>query len=963
MSAIFGGGGKTKKPAATGLQLQTSSNAVRRPIAWGQTKVGPNIIWYNDFRAKKIKQGGKGAGPTIGYSYSASVILALCEGPVEDINNVWRQLYEKQTYSLFTTKYGAVEFLGDYTQTPWSYVATKHPTEALPYRGVAYIGIPNYSLGDQPQVPQHNVEVNAILYQTAVGGTTPDAEPAALVDDFLTNDKYGTPFSPSAIDYDSLYSGPDATTTGDSAYETYCRAMAFGLSPVLTDAEAAGKILDRWMMLTNSTVIWSGDKLKFIPFGDEQITANGVTFLPPTGIQYDLTMDDFLFSQGEDPVQYQRTDPADAKNSFYVEVMDRSNDYNLKPVPARDQASIEQLGLLQADTVKAHEIMSVQMGDTIAHLMLQRSAYVRNEYIFRLSQSYSRLEAMDVVTITVPGLGLNQYRVRVVSVEENDDGDLEMIVEDFPSGVGTTAAYATQSAQGVVYNSATAPGDIQTPIIYEPPAVLSGGVPQIWIGATGTGQFWGGCEVWFSTDDSNFYKIGDISNDVRMGVSTTGLGAYVGVNPQTMVTLGVNLSSSLGELDSADPTDAANGLTLSLLGDELLSYETATLTSAYNYDLTTLYRGLYGSSPGSHLSGSRFMRLDDTLFKYTLDPAYIGSTVYFKFPSYNSWGNALQDLSAISSYSYVLGGGAYDVTAPTSFVATGGAGIAQLSWVAPAGGIIDGYKIYAVNNHSGAFGTATLIATVAAGSLNATISGLSGGALWRYWITAYNSVEESSPAGPQDVTISAAGGGGKSPFWPTDPTPPTVAGSGLTLIQGVALSSTFTDTTRGVLLAITAGASGDRNSILQATIPGSTYVLTACLMPNMVQAQYRTFGLFLKDNTTGRIRAYTAGATNSGGVPILRRIDYTNLTTFSTAQDTGSMLASYAPVWMRLTVGSTNVTFSVSYDGENWLDIRTESKTGWTATPDRCGIWFETNPTVAPASITEYLNVFSYSLV
>lgn len=81
MSAIFGGGGKIKKPAATGLQIQTSSNAVPVPIVWGQSKIAPNIIQYVEFKARKVKTGGKGGGSPKSYAYSATILLGMCEGP------------------------------------------------------------------------------------------------------------------------------------------------------------------------------------------------------------------------------------------------------------------------------------------------------------------------------------------------------------------------------------------------------------------------------------------------------------------------------------------------------------------------------------------------------------------------------------------------------------------------------------------------------------------------------------------------------------------------------------------------------------------------------------------------------------------------------------------------------------------------------------------------------------------
>lgn len=867
MTAIWGRSKNPQKPAATGLMLQTSSNAVPVPIVWGRGRIAPNIIWYDNFRARKVKVGGKGGPKQTTYKYSVSTILGLCEGPINDVNNVWRDLYFKENGTAFKNKNSAVEFLGTYTQDPWTYVVSQFPSAALAYRGIAYLGLPNYDLGDTPQMPQHSCEINGLLYETGVGGTVPDADPALLIQDFLTNENYGTPFRASALDLDSLLSGPNATTTGDSAYQTYCRAMGFSLSPELVDTEEASSILERWTMLTNSVPVWSGSKLKFIPYGDEEITANGVTYIPDIEVRYNLTRDDFQYTQGEDPVLFTRGDTADAKNAFYLRVSDRSDNYALKPVGARDQAAVEKFGKLQADTVEAGEIKTLAMGDTVAHLILQRSAYVRNKFNFRLDQRYVRLEAMDVVTLTEPGLGLNQYRVRITAITENDEGLLEIEAEDFPDGLGSTAVYTTQEAENTPYNTAEEPGDVEPPVIFEPPSVLTNGNPEIWMGITGDGEYWGGAEIYLSTDDAEYYLIGEVTNEMRVGLLNATLATYVGSNPDNTNTLDVDLTISKGELDSATSFDAANGITLCYVDGELISYQDATLTTQYNYELDVLYRGLYGSTISAHTAGTQFARLDETIFRYALPQEYVGETLYIKLVSFNIWGTQLQDISTLTPYTFTPAGVAWTLDPPASVTLTpilttlpdgsatislevtwpaspsqlidrydvqvevdgtgtwisapaapgdalvsvfnnalantdykarvravrtsgqaitsawtessvensgGAAGAApspagtvtatdsvggiNVSWVASSSASLSGYKIYAVNNHSGAFGTASLIGTVGKGSLSFFHAGLTAGALWRYWVVAYNGAGDATESGPADGTVEAAPG-------------------------------------------------------------------------------------------------------------------------------------------------------------------------------------------------------------
>jgi hypothetical protein len=78
------------------------------------------------------------------------------------------------------------------------------------------------------------------------------------------------------------------------------------------------------------------------------------------------------------------------------------------------------------------------------------------------------------------------------------------------------------------------------------------------------------------------------------------------------------------------------------------------VTNAYN--LTTLYRGLYGSAPASHVSGAPFARLDNAIYKLDLPANYIGQTIYLKFQSFNSLGQQVQDLSTCVVYTFTAGG-------------------------------------------------------------------------------------------------------------------------------------------------------------------------------------------------------------------------------------------------------------------------------------------------------------------
>jgi hypothetical protein len=235
-----------------------------------------------------------------------------------------------------------------------------------------------------------------------------------------------------------------------------------------------------------------------------------------------------------------------------------------------------------------------------------------------------------------------------------------------PIGVGTAALHAKQATAGAPLDPFVSPGDTNAPIVFEPTAALTGGAIEVWVIASG-GSEWGGCQVWVSTDGNTYALAGTITKGGRQGVLTASLPAAT--DPDTADTLAVDLTESQGQLLSGTQADADADVTLCYCDGELVSYETATLTAAYKYNLTYLRRGVYGTAIGSHAGGAQFARFgpnDPSLFRYAYPASFIGHSVYLKLPAFNIFGQALQGLAGVSAYSYTLlgtGGLSVDVVA------------------------------------------------------------------------------------------------------------------------------------------------------------------------------------------------------------------------------------------------------------------------------------------------------------
>jgi len=225
-----------------------------------------------------------------------------------------------------------------------------------------------------------------------------------------------------------------------------------------------------------------------------------------------------------------------------------------------------------------------------------------------------------------------------------------------PIGVGTAALYPKQVTAGPPLNPLADPGATNPPILFEPPPALSGGDLEVWIIASG-GPNWGGCQVWVSTDGNTYAYAGTIYRGGRQGVLTATLPSHA--DPDTANTLAVDLTQSQGQLLSGTMADADSFVTLVYTDGELLSFQTATLTGSYKYNLSYLRRGVYGTPIGAHSAGATFARFgpnDPSLFKYVYPQSFVGQTIQVKLPSFNIFGQAMQSLAGLTPTSYTLTG-------------------------------------------------------------------------------------------------------------------------------------------------------------------------------------------------------------------------------------------------------------------------------------------------------------------
>ena len=262
------------------------------------------------------------------------------------------------------------------------------------------------------------------------------------------------------------------------------------------------------------------------------------------------------------------------------------------------------------------------------------------------------------------------------------------------TGAGTLFVYGGgQTSIGPVDNPSNAPApSVNRPLIFEPTAELLtaqgravGADLAMAVSAGPAGAFssiWGGANVYVSTDNVTYVYMGRLAGQSRMGTLTAELVSFQPgttrsagggslprsgdtsdvVNADTTHTLSLSTVESNAELDTVTYADAAAFRSLCIICDtdysnvEFLSYQTATLTGANTYDLTTLFRGLYGTAASPHETGSLFARLDNSMFGLPLPPPYVGVKLYIKLQSFNVFNAGVQELSDATPYTFMPSG-------------------------------------------------------------------------------------------------------------------------------------------------------------------------------------------------------------------------------------------------------------------------------------------------------------------
>ena len=615
LASLFTRGRHVTEPLQTTLRLNNAAYGVTIPVIYGINRVSGNIILVTDFQAiahTETQRAGKGIGPKSSYTYYtyvATFMVGICEGPIDSISRVWVNNTIDQT----PTQY----YKGELNQEAWPYLVTAHPEYAVSYPGICYYCRANYDLGGSPQIPALSFEVHGKHIEDPENG----ANPADIIYDLITNNVYGA--------------GLDIEVDRED-YATYCREEGIHLSPVMSQQTGLNTLISQWLLITNSDAVASGDKLVLKPLCDTPV-GNWTPDLTFTTIQEDDLLDD--------PEIERVCDTADRVTVTYLE---RENNYNQETVEAWLQSKVATDG--QTANTASHsleEVTSKHVARKVAQLLLQQNAYPTNKLRITVPWRYVYLEPLDLIS----------YMGRLWRIDEiTEEGDdrFQIVATEVISGLRQLVAYSAQIGSRYTMKGQEDPGDTTVVVVAPVPQEIAGSVlPMVYVAVAGTSPDWGGCQVWVSTDGENYYKKGTHAGSSTCGYLAANLPNYTGANPDTVNSLVVRLQND-AQMVSITEDDAAAGRALLYVEGEYLSYEGAAYTGTREYTLTTLYRGLYGSLRSAHSQGAPWCKLDSSCLQFEIPGNYQGATLYVKLTSFNKSYQRVQSLADVEPYTIDL---------------------------------------------------------------------------------------------------------------------------------------------------------------------------------------------------------------------------------------------------------------------------------------------------------------------
>lgn len=570
------------------LKAPKSNYGVQIPKIYGRGRVTGNLVWADKIKeVAKKKKSGKGFGPSTTqktYSYFGNFDVLLCE-QIEEVVKI--RLNSKLVYNVsgdqetidnsldWASQYIRI-YTGDPTQGLDPLEQAVLGNKAIAYRHRARIVaemIPLEEFGNR--FPQVSVEVRG----------TPDNP---LLSDIVSDICLKTGLSANEIDVTELM---DQTVSGFTIFQTDTARQTLGTlqqAYFFDCVESGGKL--RFQKIIRPTVAATLTKNDLASYEAGQNRPNNFKELRTQKLELPTEVNVTFFDI----------------NANHAEAVERSNKVRTNNT---NQENISLPLALNSDEAK-------KIADRLLYLTWLR----RRKFSFTLPPRFSFLEPGDVLATPF------HNQIEKVQISKINFGANRLIeCEAFLYDAAVIETTQTVTPDPPPDDPVTVPGDTELKILDIPLVVDSDEDNGLYVAANQPSS------LYVSRNGGTSYEFAaDLELSSTFGATSGILGNWLTDSLDNINTIGVVLDQ--GELESVSLTDLNNGANTALIGNEIVRFQTATLTATNTYTLSNFYRGRRGTESfnSTHTSGERFVLLSDYVRRIDGDISDISKTLYFK---------------------------------------------------------------------------------------------------------------------------------------------------------------------------------------------------------------------------------------------------------------------------------------------------------------------------------------------
>lgn len=574
------------------FEVQTGSEgtAIKRFLGERSPQVAGNVIWLPDsITETKIEEetggkgGGKGGQTVVSWEYSMSCAIAFGEGPVNSIQKIWadsKLIYDVLADPPFDQRYKAIRlYLGGWEQ-PVDAFLDEVTGGAPAYRGIVYIVIEELQLADWG----NRLPTFKVLVETEEGASIRGEMDRAFQQHMWWPNYYDvSALSTEAPHYGMTYSGP----------------------------QNLAKVLEPNFLAYNLIAIDNAGVLQIKQRED-------ITVWEVTGA--DLA----AHEPGSDAPRM-----IPIKDGPSKELPMEVNVNYISPSTEYQQASQRDRRRHPVAPVVNVIDLPLVLPDSEAKKIAQRNLWSpwseREQPTITLMPRWMGIQENDVLKVTAD---TEIVTMRVTKVEEgwNRSVVVSGVVEQ--DGILLPAHHlpGTDPDNPPTDPPVGPPSDPTLYILDIPPLTDEHAKTLGFYYAADWEGDWRGGVLMVEGVAGTYTQVGRLAK----GVLGKALGALSGSGAHTLaldVTNTVSVELVSGSLSSYPRADVMNGKNWALLGDEIIAFETATLTAPLTYTLSNIWRGVRDTidHKDSHATNERFVLLDPSAIRFAkIDSAKLG---------------------------------------------------------------------------------------------------------------------------------------------------------------------------------------------------------------------------------------------------------------------------------------------------------------------------------------------------